>query len=205
MANLIITIISIALVAVAALMGAYYGGTAFMEGQAKARAVKVINDFAQIEGAIKLYGVNNAGTSVLPGAPFYNPVAGDWSVLIPTYMANEPTADEASGALVRYMCAKLASGGLGYDETLACSDTTNSVYDGSFLIAPVSEATCRAAVRMANNGAFTSFYDLSTGNIPALMDIGSANEKKFECAYLDDSSGGIIDGGEYYWLFYRWN
>jgi RsiW-degrading membrane proteinase PrsW (M82 family) len=35
MANLIITIISIGLVAIAAIMGAYYGGAAFMNAQVK--------------------------------------------------------------------------------------------------------------------------------------------------------------------------
>lgn len=52
MANLIITIISIALIAVAALMGAYYGGTAFQQGQAKAVAVEISNNFRQTEAAV---------------------------------------------------------------------------------------------------------------------------------------------------------
>jgi hypothetical protein len=61
MANLIITIISIALVAVAAIMGAYYGGTAFLQGQAKAKAVRVINAAEQITSALNVYSANHGG------------------------------------------------------------------------------------------------------------------------------------------------
>ena len=55
MANLIITVISIALVAVAALMGAYYGGTAFMDGQTRATANAIIQQAEQIKGAYLMY------------------------------------------------------------------------------------------------------------------------------------------------------
>lgn len=54
MANLIITIIAIALVAVAALMGAYYGGTAFNSGQDAARATSLVNQAAQIQAAAQM-------------------------------------------------------------------------------------------------------------------------------------------------------
>lgn len=55
MANLIITIIAIALVAVAALMGAYYGGTAFNQGQEQAKKSTLLNEAAQIVAAITMY------------------------------------------------------------------------------------------------------------------------------------------------------
>lgn len=204
MANLIITIISIALVAIAAIMGAYYGGTAFVEGQAKARAAKIVNDLSQLDAAIKLYGVNNSGTKVIPNAPFFSPVAGNWNVFVSDYMSGPPMPDELSGAMANYMCAKLAnaSGG-GYDEMLPCSDTSG-VYDGSFLIAPVSEGTCRAVVRMMHDGVFTSFYQINGGNLFTLLGMGAPGERKFDCGALDDSSGGVIDGGSYYWVVYRW-
>lgn len=63
MANLIITIISIALVAVAALMGAYYGGAAFLQGQEKARANAMINGAQQIAAAIDLWRLNNGNAT----------------------------------------------------------------------------------------------------------------------------------------------
>ncbi|MCT4575176.1 MAG: hypothetical protein N4A43_02855 [Alphaproteobacteria bacterium] len=55
MANLIITIIAIALVAVAALMGAYYGGTAFNQGQEQAKLSTLINEGSQIVAALTMY------------------------------------------------------------------------------------------------------------------------------------------------------
>jgi hypothetical protein len=62
MANLIITIIAIALVAVAALMGAYYGGTAFNQGQDRARASALMNQAAQIQAAVQLLIANENET-----------------------------------------------------------------------------------------------------------------------------------------------
>jgi type II secretory pathway pseudopilin PulG len=59
MANLIITIIAIALVAIAALMGAYYGGTAFNKGQEKAKASSIMNQAAQIQAAIQMWRVDH--------------------------------------------------------------------------------------------------------------------------------------------------
>lgn len=64
MANLIITVISIALVTIAALMGAYYGGNAFLDGQMKANANTVIQQANQIKGAYALFLAN--GNDPLP-------------------------------------------------------------------------------------------------------------------------------------------
>jgi len=61
MANLIITIISIALVAVAAIMGAYYGGSAFMQGQTKSYADALVSQGDQITAAWTVYATNNSG------------------------------------------------------------------------------------------------------------------------------------------------
>lgn len=55
MFSLIITIISIALVAVLALATLYYGGKAFLQGQATSNAAKVINQGQQVSGAYALY------------------------------------------------------------------------------------------------------------------------------------------------------
>ena len=55
MANLIITVIAIALVAVASLMGAYYGGAAFLNNQSAANASTVLNESQQIAGAWQSY------------------------------------------------------------------------------------------------------------------------------------------------------
>ncbi len=54
MANLIITVIAIALVAVASLMGAYYGGQAFTEGRDQANAATVLNQGQQLAAAFRM-------------------------------------------------------------------------------------------------------------------------------------------------------
>lgn len=54
MFSLIITIISIALVAALALATIYYGGTAFNKGSAEAKASQLINEGQQINGAVAL-------------------------------------------------------------------------------------------------------------------------------------------------------
>ena len=94
MANLIITVISIALVAVAALMGAYYGGSAFMEGQAKANANSLVQGAEQIKGALTMYATNHSGS--YNGALSGNTLAP----LVPDYLSTIPTysfADVSAG------------------------------------------------------------------------------------------------------------
>jgi outer membrane PBP1 activator LpoA protein len=53
MFNLIITIISIALVVAMAAAAVYYGGTAFTQGTAKANAATLVTQAQQINGAIE--------------------------------------------------------------------------------------------------------------------------------------------------------
>lgn len=55
MFSLIITIISIALVAALALATLYYGGSAFNKGAAGATAARLINEGQQVNGAVALY------------------------------------------------------------------------------------------------------------------------------------------------------
>lgn len=62
MFSLIITIISIALVAALAIATLYYGGSAFSQGSAKAVADTVIAQAQQIAGANTLFANDNGGT-----------------------------------------------------------------------------------------------------------------------------------------------
>lgn len=55
MFSLIITIISIALVAALAVATLYYGGDAFNKNGVRAQAVKVVNAGQQINGAVEMY------------------------------------------------------------------------------------------------------------------------------------------------------
>ena len=90
MANLIITVISIALVAVAALMGAYYGGNAFMDGQIKAKTNQMKGSLEQVAAAINLYDAQTGikykdaitGSNIASGA--------NKALLVPNYLSIIP-------------------------------------------------------------------------------------------------------------------
>lgn len=86
MANLIITIISIALVAVAALMSAYYGGQAYQNAQAKAKANEIINSANQIASAVQVWKTSTLKTD--QSYPHWNPPVS--STLIPSYLTSIP-------------------------------------------------------------------------------------------------------------------
>jgi hypothetical protein len=67
MFSLIITIISIALVAALALATIYYGGSAFNRGSDTAKASQIINEGQQINGAAQMALADSAaGTVTLP-------------------------------------------------------------------------------------------------------------------------------------------
>ena len=62
MFSLIITIISIALVAALAVATIYYGGSAFTQGSSKAAAATMVSQAQQIAGAVVLFENDNPGT-----------------------------------------------------------------------------------------------------------------------------------------------
>ena len=84
MFSLIITIISIALVAALALATLYFGGDAFNQGSARAAAATVVNQASQISGANTLYYLDN------------NEYATAMSELTPEYLASEPNPGNAA-------------------------------------------------------------------------------------------------------------
>lgn len=62
MVNLIITLISIALIAIVAVAALYNGGDAFRQGSANASAAQLVNAGQQISAANILYANDNGGT-----------------------------------------------------------------------------------------------------------------------------------------------
>lgn len=64
MFQLIVAVISIALVAALALASIFYGGEAFTRGQLKAQVATMINQAQQISGANTLYKTDNGGVNV---------------------------------------------------------------------------------------------------------------------------------------------
>ena len=83
MFSLIITIISIALVAALAVATIYYGGSAFTNGSAKAAASTVVAHAQQITGANTLYANDNNGT-------FNAVITGTGSLVAGGYLASAP-------------------------------------------------------------------------------------------------------------------
>jgi hypothetical protein len=86
MFSLIITIISIALVAALAVATIYYGGDAFNQGSSKAKASTIVNQAQQIAGAATLYksaGNTLTGISVATS-------------LVPNYLATVPSSTDAT-------------------------------------------------------------------------------------------------------------
>jgi hypothetical protein len=61
MFNLIVAVISIALIAAMAAASIFYGGSAFSSGTAQAQATTLINNGQQIGGAQQLYMIDNSG------------------------------------------------------------------------------------------------------------------------------------------------
>lgn len=79
MFNLIVAVISIALIAAMAAASIFYGGSAFGEGTAKAQASTLINNGQQISGGQQLYMIDNSGNranaiSVLTGGGYLQAV-----------------------------------------------------------------------------------------------------------------------------------
>ena len=83
MFSLIITIISIALVAAIAVATLYYGGSQFSQGTAKAQADQIISGAQQIAGANTLYA-NNVGGGQYDGAGASDLVTQGFLSAVPT-------------------------------------------------------------------------------------------------------------------------
>lgn len=69
MFNLIVSVISIALIAAMAAASIYYGGDGFSKSSARAQAATLINQAQQIDGAADLYKINNLGSMVISTQP----------------------------------------------------------------------------------------------------------------------------------------
>ena len=93
MFSLIITIISIALVAALALATIYYGGAAFNRGSDGAKASQLINEGQQINGAVTM-----AKADAAAGGTALEDLA-DLTTASPAYLAQLPASFASSGAV----------------------------------------------------------------------------------------------------------
>ena len=97
MANLIITVIAIALVAVASLMGAYYGGSAFSNNQSAANAATFLNIGQQLAAAWTAYLSDHNNS---PPTSFANLTAGGYLGSIPTIPAGAGGVLACNGPII---------------------------------------------------------------------------------------------------------
>ena len=88
MSNLIITIIGIALAAVTALAGIFYGGQAWQNYQMSMQASQLIDNGQQIASAWQLWSQDNVGAKDLPDTNWCD--ANGASNLVPNYLSQMP-------------------------------------------------------------------------------------------------------------------
>lgn len=100
MFTLILSLISIGLVAVLAIASLYYGGSAFSEGAVSAHASQLLAEANQIQGAVQMFivdhGRNPTGpTELTAGGEYLKALPASWSGG-PSYLATTPTSATVS-------------------------------------------------------------------------------------------------------------
>lgn len=92
MFQLIVAVISIALIAALAIASIFYGGDAFTKSSEKANVTTLINQAQQIAGAAALYKTDKGVNVYTDLATPYDVDSG--STLVGEYLANAPTASK---------------------------------------------------------------------------------------------------------------
>ena len=188
MANLIITVISIALVAVAALMGAYYGGTAFMDGQTKANANTIVTQADQIAAAWTLAATNEGGSYDTITISGVTAASTPLRLVTATYLTAEPKPPSNVSSAAWTMVNLGATG-------------TSTGLNGlrlSLLTSGDSSATqiCKIIAQMAagNNTAVPTRVAVSATSMPP------ANGK-FDCIF--EKASGTVANGDTKYIVYK--
>lgn len=125
MFSLIITVISIALVAALALATIYYGGSAFNKGSDGAKAAQLINEGQQVNAAIAMANAESAslGTSVNTLAGL---IAAQGAVGGSVYLAQTPqsftgtqaTAGQVESTTTAAVCKEVQKRAIGVDTAI---------------------------------------------------------------------------------------
>jgi type II secretory pathway pseudopilin PulG len=147
MVNLIITLISIALIAIVAVAALYNGGDAFRQGSANASAAQLVNAGQQISAANILYANDNGGTYATAVADLT--ANGEYLSSIPRVpegfeVSNDLTNGGNDSNLIQVtssdpaveVCESVNKQG-GYDETTVTTANTN----GDFVLADSAAIT----------------------------------------------------------------
>jgi len=92
MFNLIVAVISIALIAAMAAASIFYGGEAFSQSTAQAQASTLVNNGQQISGAQQLHMIDNSGNRANAVATL---ISGNYLQAIPTPPSSAVDTDDA--------------------------------------------------------------------------------------------------------------
>lgn len=150
MFSLIITIISIALVAALALATIYYGGSAFNRGSDSAKASQIINEGQQINGAAQMALADvAAGSFTAPTGTVADLATGNYLATLPADF-NTTANTAVTLASTSYVNATVTGGVCSQINTKAGLSTAPSAPTGVFGCVPGATA--------AANG--TAFYQL---------------------------------------------
>jgi hypothetical protein len=191
MANLIITVISIALVAVAALMGAYYGGSAFMDGQKKAEANKMINVMQQTEGAYNLC-IAQEPNGQSPDGPCQLSDSGNGTLESKKYLSSDPIAQ---------------LGYSNYEHNYGPTDTGPEGWGPGFYISLDGDTSDH---KQKNNVELCrKIAQIAGGNnaVPRLMSAfpfpGSSPVYKMDCVYTDTNGDSVMSDTDQVIIYYK--
>ncbi len=200
MANLIITVISIALVAVAAVMGAYYGGSAFMEGQSKARNNGVINVIQQTEVAYNLCMAQEPNARNADG-PCETYDGGGGTLISKGYLTSDPTLQICNDG--KFGCEDKVAGYNGgtavssapgfYFNLVGSSDTSDTV------LAKMDFELCKFIAK--KGGGDNAMPRLSNTSFPFLP--ASGEVYKMDCTYQDKDGDNTPTVADYFNVSYK--
>lgn len=147
MFSLIITIISIALVAALALATIYYGGTAFNKGSAEAKASQLINEGQQINGAVAMARAD---------------VAADSNLTLPTDIAGLVTAEYLAQVPAGWDSADELTQGFAVTTNAVSTEVCDAVNSKAGLTGAVTTATVSAYGCVAADAAASVSGDART-------------------------------------------
>jgi hypothetical protein len=184
MANLIITIISIALVAVAALMGAYYGGSAFLQGQSKAYANSFVGQGEQIIAAWSIYAADNGGSWTLANVAAL-------SSSTPAYLQSAPVPPSSAVASTTPSVWTLANLS---DISAGTSITYNAAYVGVKADSSGNNI-CNLVAQMSGGSSASATRSSVANNL-------NGNTAKFGCVYVN-TSAATMDAANTKFIYYR--
>jgi len=108
--NLIVTVIAVILTAMASIMGIFYGGNAYMDGKAQARAVRYTNFLNEYASAIQLWSQKNGNTFPRPNMNYpaacshskYCSASDLQALLGPRYLKETPIPEDMDTTMMLY-------------------------------------------------------------------------------------------------------